>query len=133
MLGHRTITTALALAFLAAPLAAQGVSQNVAVGDVAIVAAPAPVAATSAATEGPASPTALGPTRASATVGVRANAAVPAPLPTPYRAGAGRNPAMMIVGGVALLVGAVVGGTAGTIIMISGGVIGLLGLWNYLQ
>ena len=40
---------------------------------------------------------------------------------------------MMIVGGAALIVGAVVGGTAGTIIMIVGGVIGLVGLWNYLQ
>jgi hypothetical protein len=40
---------------------------------------------------------------------------------------------MMIVGGAALIIGAVVGGTAGTIIMIAGGVIGLVGLWNYLQ
>jgi hypothetical protein len=40
---------------------------------------------------------------------------------------------MMIVGGAALIVGAVVGGTAGTIVMIVGGVIGLVGLWNYLN
>ena len=38
-----------------------------------------------------------------------------------------------IVGGAALIVGAVVGGQAGTIVMIAGGVLGLVGLWNYLQ
>jgi uncharacterized membrane protein YiaA len=44
-----------------------------------------------------------------------------------------RNPAMMIVGGAALVVGAVIGGQAGTIVMVGGAVIGLVGLWNYLQ
>lgn len=45
----------------------------------------------------------------------------------------GRSRAMMVVGGAGLIVGALVGGTPGTIIMIAGGAIGLVGLWEYLQ
>lgn len=41
--------------------------------------------------------------------------------------------AMMIVGGAALIVGAIIGGTPGTIVMIGGGVVGLIGLYNYLE
>jgi len=44
-----------------------------------------------------------------------------------------KSSAMMVVGGAALLVGAIVGGKAGTTVMIGGGVLGLVGLWNYLQ
>lgn len=40
---------------------------------------------------------------------------------------------LMIVGGVALIVGAIIGGTPGTIFMVGGGVVGLIGLYNYLQ
>ena len=46
---------------------------------------------------------------------------------------ASRSAAMMIVGGAGLLVGAVIGGGPGTIVMIGGGLVGLVGLWNYLQ
>src|SRR5579884_2209213 len=60
---------------------------------------------------------------------------VKAPLAPAVRAlGSGptsENGAMMIVGGAALVVGAIIGGKAGTVIMVGGGVIGLLGLWNY--
>ncbi len=41
--------------------------------------------------------------------------------------------AMMIVGGAALIVGAIIGGTPGTIVMVGGGVVGLIGLYNYLE
>ncbi len=44
-----------------------------------------------------------------------------------------RNVAMMIVGATAMVAGAVIGGDAGTIIMIGGGAVGILGLWWYLQ
>lgn len=44
-----------------------------------------------------------------------------------------RSSAMMIVGGAAFIVGAVVGGKSGTAVMIGGGILGLVGLWNYLQ
>jgi hypothetical protein len=40
---------------------------------------------------------------------------------------------MMIVGGAVLIVGAIVGGTSGTIIMVGGGVVGIIGLYRYLQ
>jgi len=41
--------------------------------------------------------------------------------------------ALMIVGGAALIVGALVDGDAGTIIMVAGGVTGLIGLYQYLR
>jgi hypothetical protein len=44
-----------------------------------------------------------------------------------------RNVALMIVGGAAIAVGAVVGGDAGTIMMVGGGVIGLIGLYRYVR
>ena len=49
------------------------------------------------------------------------------------RAGLGQPMAMMVVGGAALLVGAIIGDTPGTIFMIGGAVIGLVGLYEYLQ
>jgi hypothetical protein len=127
---HRSFTTAIAVLFLAAPLAAQSVSQNAAVQSAVLVTAQVPVAAPSPVAERAPS---LGPTQANATVGVRASATPAAPLPSPAPEGSSRSPAMMIVGGAALIVGAIVGGTAGTIVMVVGGVIGLVGLWNYLQ
>jgi hypothetical protein len=47
--------------------------------------------------------------------------------------GAGRNVAMMGVGVAAIVVGSLIGGDGGTIIAISGGVIGLVGLYRYLR
>lgn len=128
MLSHRTITTAIAACLLAAPLAAQGVSDTPAGLNVAPATAPVAAPSVSAA---PAQ--SLAPTQAGATVGVRAYATAPAPVLAPAPRATGNSPAMMIVGGVALLVGAVVGGDAGTIIMVGGGVLGLFGLWNYLR
>lgn len=43
------------------------------------------------------------------------------------------NVALMIVGGAGLIVGSIVEGDAGTVIMIGGGVVGLIGLYRYLQ
>ena len=48
-------------------------------------------------------------------------------------AGLGTPIALMVVGGGALLVGAIIGGTAGALIMVGGAVIGLLGLYQFLQ
>jgi ABC-type uncharacterized transport system permease subunit len=48
-------------------------------------------------------------------------------------AGFGQAQAMMIVGGAAILVGAIVGDSPGQIIMIGGAVVGLVGLYKYLQ
>ena len=52
---------------------------------------------------------------------------------TPQHAGLGQPMAMMVVGLAGLVAGAVIGGDPGTIIMIGGAVVGLIGLWQYLQ
>ena len=51
----------------------------------------------------------------------------------PSRVGLGQARAMMIVGAAALVAGAIIGDTPGTIIMVGGAVIGLVGLYDYLQ
>ncbi len=45
----------------------------------------------------------------------------------------GRNGALMIGGGAALVVGSEIGGDAGTLMMVGGGVVGLVGIQRYLQ
>jgi hypothetical protein len=39
----------------------------------------------------------------------------------------------MVVGGAALIIGAVIGGTAGVLIAVTGAAIGLYGLYNFVQ
>jgi hypothetical protein len=94
------------------------------------IAQPAPVTE-SAATAGAQS----GPTMDAASVAVRQpvshenrmqNAA-------PRRAGYGQPVALMVVGGAALLAGLIIGGGAGTAIAVGGAVIGLYGLYEFLQ
>jgi hypothetical protein len=78
-----------------------------------------------------------GPSMASAAL------AVPAPqvtfdasfdaLPVAMAQPSRQNTTLMIVGGAAIIVGAVIGGDAGTIFMVGGGVIGLIGLYRHLQ
>jgi hypothetical protein len=77
----------------------------------------------------------IGPSRDGLRAGVRArtSARPDQPLTAPNQAGLGQARAMMIVGGAALVVGAVIGHTAGTLIMVGGAVIGLVGLYQYLQ
>jgi hypothetical protein len=62
-----------------------------------------------------------------------AEAAFVAPVVRGARARESENVAMMIVGGAALVVGSVVDGDAGTLIMVGGGVVGLIGLYRYLR
>jgi hypothetical protein len=45
----------------------------------------------------------------------------------------GQARAMMVVGVAGLIAGAIIGGTPGTIIMVGGAVVGLLGLYDYVQ
>jgi hypothetical protein len=45
----------------------------------------------------------------------------------------GQARAMMVVGAAALITGAIIGGDPGTVIMVGGAVIGLYGLYQYLQ
>ena len=77
----------------------------------------------------------LGPSRDGLRAGVQARTSTRPdhPLGPPDRAGLGQSRAMMIVGGAALIVGAVIGHTAGTLIMVGGAVVGLVGLYQYLQ
>ena len=56
-----------------------------------------------------------------------------APVVRDEQARESESVAMMIVGGAALVVGSVVDGDAGTLIMVGGGVIGLVGLYRYLR
>lgn len=74
-----------------------------------------------------------GPTLERATVGVRAvRAEADAPAPPPP-AETRQNKAMMIVGAAGLIVGAIIGDTAGTLIMVGSAALGLFGLYKYLE
>jgi hypothetical protein len=52
-------------------------------------------------------------------------------LPPPQ--GQGRDVAMMVVGGVGLVVGSLIDGDTGTIVMAGSGIVGLIGLYRYLR
>ena len=79
-------------------------------------------------------PVPFGPTVTAAAVGAHEIAPQPAPrLEPPRRTDTNHNRAMMIVGGAALIVGAIIGDTAGTLIMVGGAAVGLYGLYKFLQ
>ena len=120
----RSFATAMAVLLLSAPLAAQGVSQETSPKVALTVAAPALADGTSLA--------ALGPTRDNAIAAVRAVAATSARPRTFSSSEHSSGTALMIVGGSAMLVGAIVGGKAGAGVMVGGGLLGLYGLWRYL-
>jgi hypothetical protein len=132
----RRFMSAIAVLFAAAgTLAAQGAAQNANVSDPQVPAVAAP-ATTQAPVAAPAAEqmTSLAPLADKASVGVRQlSPSGPVPFAPPRREKVGSNVAMMIVGGAVLIVGAIVGGTSGTIIMVGGGVVGIIGLYRYLQ
>jgi hypothetical protein len=77
-----------------------------------------------------------GPTLDGATVGIRHDATQSSTTPTnatPAVHHGDQPTALMIVGGAAFLAGAIIGGDAGTIIMVGGAAVGLYGLYLYLQ
>ena len=79
---------------------------------------------------------AAGPTLDDATVGIHHTVAQTATTPTnatPTVRRGDQPTALMIVGGAAFLAGAIIGGDAGTIIMVGGAAVGLYGLYLYLQ
>jgi len=121
----RSLVTAMAVLLLSAPLAAQGVSRESSPKVALTVAAPALADSMSLA--------ALGPTRDNAIAAVRAVATTSAPARTFSSSEHSSGTALMIVGGSALLVGAIVGGKAGAGVMVGGGLLGLYGLWRYLE
>lgn len=80
-------------------------------------------------------PKAAGPTVAAAKVGVSQLSSASKTPVAPYdtRLGAGRNVALMAVGAAALIIGAVIGGSAGLLIAVGGAAIGLYGLYYFVQ
>jgi len=77
-----------------------------------------------------------GPTMDAASVAVRQPVAREKSLNSaavPRRAGYGQPVALMVVGGAALLTGLIIGGSAGTVIAVGGTVVGLYGLYEFLQ
>jgi len=75
----------------------------------------------------------VGPTPAALSVAVHAPLPAATSVQSRGNAGLGQSEAMMIVGGAAILVGAIVGGNAGDVFMIGGAVVGLYGLYKFLQ
>jgi hypothetical protein len=128
MCKHRSLIAAAAVLLFAAPLAAQGIRPDSTVRDSARVTPSIPAATSNVSAALPS----LAPKQANVTAGVRSLATAPAPLAPPHPT-SGSGSAMMVFGGAALLVGAVVGGPPGEIVMVVGGTIGLVGLWNYLN
>lgn len=76
-----------------------------------------------------------GPTMDAASVAVRQPVTHEArdPNAPPRRAGYGQPVALMVVGGAALLTGLIIGGGAGTAIAVGGAVVGLYGLYEFVQ
>ncbi len=77
-----------------------------------------------------------GPTLDNATVGIRhstAQSATPANVGAPTVRHGDQATTLMIVGGAALLTGALINTSAGTVIMVGVAVVGLYGLYLYLQ
>jgi hypothetical protein len=76
-----------------------------------------------------------GPTIDNASVGVKSIRPADAgtPKPAPFPAETRQNQALMIVGFGGMIAGAIIGGDAGTIIMVAGAGVGLWGLYRYLE
>lgn len=123
-----TVAVLIGVVGMTSPLSAQhprALSGDVpALSTVTITAAPARV-----------SPASLGPRTTPAGIDTRAAADSAAPL-VPQQGrhlGAGSNLALMGAGAAAIIVGLMIGGDGGTIVAISGGVIGLVGLFRYIR
>jgi hypothetical protein len=82
-----------------------------------------------------AAPAPVGPTMDAASVAVRqpVTKEARAPYAPPRRAGYGQPVALMVVGGAALLAGLIIGDGAGYAIAVGGAVVGLYGLYEFLQ
>jgi len=85
----------------------------------------------------PALPTTSAPDHASMIGSEKAAAETTAPTyiapPLPGIERSGPDVALMVVGGAALVVGSLIGDDAGTLMMVGGGVLGLLGLYRYVR
>jgi hypothetical protein len=138
----RRLSTSIGVLLLAAPLVSALVAQTVVrdtmertvaaiANSVPIVSPTATPRAVAIRVAAPAPIVPAGVTQSA--VGSPASADANAPYAMRSSSNSPRSSAMMIVGGAAFIVGAVVGGKGGTAVMIGGGILGLVGLWNYLQ
>jgi hypothetical protein len=75
----------------------------------------------------------VGPALGALPVAVQAAASPTASAVASTHSGQRQNETLMVVGGAAILVGAVMGGKAGTVFMVGGAVAGLYGLYKYMQ
>jgi len=122
----------LALAIVAAPAGAQAVTGSALLASPAPIAIDAPIAPSTAVA--PTADVAAGPSLASMPAAVhRTEAAGPLRMMAPTHANMGQAKALMIVGAAAFVAGAIIGDTPGTIIMVGGAAVGLVGLYQYLQ
>ncbi|HEV8216120.1 MAG TPA: hypothetical protein VGP95_09810 [Gemmatimonadaceae bacterium] len=128
----RSVTTAIAVLLIAAPLTAQTSPTS---PDTTVLVAPAGSSSVVPSAVVIDRVPSAGPTPSwtNATSTARVEAPQPAAVRRIESGSTPENKAMMIVGGAGVLVGAIVGGRAGTAIMVGGGVVGLVGLWNYLK
>jgi hypothetical protein len=132
MSGLRNVTRAIAILVIATPLIAQS---STTIPDTSVLSAPAVVSSVvPSATIIERAPSA-NPTPSWANAVPAAAVKTPqAPALRPIESGSTpENKALMIVGGSGILVGAIIGGRAGTAMMVGGSVVGLIGLWNYLK
>lgn len=116
---HLALAAGLALGTAAVPAHAQALAPHTPPVDVAAPKRPA-----------------AGPTADAASVAVRPTESQDLrvnPAAAPRRAGYGQPVALMVVGGAALLTGLIIGGGAGTAIAVGGAVVGLYGLYEFLQ
>jgi len=109
----------------------------VAAGAIGIV-SPSGLAVAQATSTSVQSQKAAGPTVAASTVGIRSATAATTAAPSATQArernlGAGQNVALMVVGGAAIVIGAAIGGGAGLVLAVGGAIIGLYGLYNFVQ
>jgi hypothetical protein len=77
-----------------------------------------------------------GPTLAASRVGIApdaSGAATGKPTTVDPHVGAGQNVALMLVGGAGLITGLLIGGNGGAAIAIGGAIVGLYGLYKYIQ
>ena len=126
----RSIATAIAVLLVATPLIAQS---NTTIADTTVLGAPAAsssvVPSAAIIDRAPSSGTTSW-TNAISTAPVTARQ----PVMRPWESGSTpENKALMIIGVSGLIVGGIVGGHSGTVIMVGGTVVGLVGLWNYLK
>ena len=132
----RRLTTAIAVLLASAgSLAAQNAVQSSTVSDPRIAPVPAAEQAPVAAPAPEQQSVSLAPFAAGATVGVHAKSSsdMPAPYVPPRDGNHSQGVTMMIIGGAALVAGALIGGSGGTIIAVGGVVVGAIGLYKYLQ